>query len=97
MFIKFNVGQSSNFLSNRTGIFMHWDNSWVNDISSCNFQTKLLFLNKVMFSFFSSNFFFFFFNEIHQNTNKQTYCGLKKLYNLKSLQQPVLYSKPSRF
>ena len=76
---------------------MHWDNSWVNNISSCNFQTKLIFLNKVMFSFFSSNFFFFFFKKIQKNFVYQTYSRLKKFYNFKNFQEPTLDSNQSRF
>ncbi len=73
------MGQSSNFMSNRVGTFMYWENSWVNELNSRNFQTKIIFLQKLIFSFFSDKlFFFFFFNKVIHNLNESVFYKIVK-------------------
>lgn len=75
------MGQSSNFMLNRVGTFMYWENSWINELNSKNFQTKIFFLQKLIFYFFSDRFFnYFFFQKSVTNENLDIFHKIVKVH-----------------
>ena len=55
------MGQPGNFLLNRVGTYMFWDNCWVSNFNQKNFFDKVNFFKNIFYLLFSENLFKFFF------------------------------------
>ena len=57
------IGQSSLPILNRSGIYMYWNNCWLNSFNSKNFFNKTVFLEKLFHYIFSEKIFLHFFSK----------------------------------
>ena len=75
---------------NRLGVYMYWDNCWVNFFNKKNFFNKTLLLVDFFCFFFQENLFFNFFKKIffQKLTDKNKFCNFFK--------KPVLRKKDSK-